>query len=140
VCAILQKRFLEAPAATAGSLRISFVNMHVASTFKNRFLRVVKPGSPWLSAHPSIHIHEEWSGMWDDADVPQSLHEDNINYVKGRQLTEGNHCHICAIFTTQKVCVELYRTGSYIKQYAASTASVIALVFTLVGVALLSQA
>jgi hypothetical protein len=105
--------------------------MHQAATFKNRFLRVIKPGSPWLSAHPSIHIHEEWSGMWDDADVPQSLHEDNINYVKGRQLAEGRHCHMCAILSTQQACIELY---------TASTASVLALVFTPVRFALLSQA
>jgi hypothetical protein len=138
VCANLQKRFLEAPAATAGSLRISFVNMHVASTFKNRFLRVVKPGSPWLSAHPSIHIHEEWSGMWDDADVPQSLHEDNINYVKGRQLSEGNH-YMCNIYYTTGVCsVALYRV--IYRTVCALAGQYLSTIFTPVRYALQCQA
>jgi hypothetical protein len=126
----LQRRFLEAPGPTAGSLRISFLNMHEAVKFKNRFIRVVQPGAPWLSANPRIHVYEEWSGMWDDSTIPQSVHEDNIQYLKGRQLSEGNHCRICAIFSTQQACVELYPKGPNSELCVASMATVIALSYS----------
>jgi hypothetical protein len=73
-------------------VRISYANMHTASQFQDRFNRVIKPGSPWLAANPRIQIWEEWSGIWDDAGAPQSLHEDNIRYLQTRQVNEGKMC------------------------------------------------
>jgi hypothetical protein len=77
------------PAAAAGQVRISYLNIHTADKFQDRFNRIAKPGSPWLAANPRIMVWEEWSGIWDDADTPQSVHEGNIQYMKNRQASEG---------------------------------------------------
>jgi hypothetical protein len=88
-------------------VRISYANMHTASQFQDRFSRVIKPGSPWLAANPRIHIWEEWSGIWDDAGAPQSLHEDNIRYLQGRQVNEGKVCGQWRLYGVLQLCVML---------------------------------
>jgi hypothetical protein len=77
------------PAPAAGQVRISYLNIHTADMFQDRFNRIAKPGSPWLAGKPRIMVWEEWSGIWDDADTPQSVHEGNIQYMKSRQASEG---------------------------------------------------
>jgi hypothetical protein len=86
---ILQGIFQSVPAPKAGGLRISYINMHQASQFQDRINRVMKAGTPWLNAHPRLQIWEEWSGIWDDSNAPQSVHEGNLQYLKNRQSKEG---------------------------------------------------
>jgi hypothetical protein len=85
----LQEIFLSVPNPSTGGLRISFVNMHQVAQFQDRVGRVLSPGSAWLNARPTLHIYEEWSGLWDDAGTPQSVHEENLYFLKGRQANEG---------------------------------------------------
>jgi hypothetical protein len=92
---LLQDIFLSAPGPSTGGLRISFVNMHQVAQFKDRMGRVMSPGSAWLNARPTLHIYEEWSGLWDDASTPQSVHEENLYYLKGRQDSEGKATMFC---------------------------------------------
>jgi hypothetical protein len=86
---ILQGIFQSVPNPKAGGLRISYINMHQASQFQDRMNRVMKSGTAWLNAHPKLHIWEEWSGQWSDANVAQSVHEGNLQYLKNRQSKEG---------------------------------------------------
>jgi hypothetical protein len=85
----LQGIFQSVPNPSAGSLRISYINMHQASQFQDRMNRVMSAGTAWLNAHPKLQIWEEWSGQWNDADIPQSVHEGNLQYLKNRQAKEG---------------------------------------------------
>jgi hypothetical protein len=82
--------------------------------------RVMSPGSAWLNARPTLHIYEEWSGLWDDAGTPQSVHEDNLYYLKGRQDSEGTAMQESAVmgvcYTFSSVCglyAALRVTASY---------------------------
>jgi hypothetical protein len=85
----LQGIFESVPSPKAGSVRISYINMHQASQFQDRMNRVMKPGTAWLKSHPRLQIWEEWSGIWDDSNIPQSVHEGNLQYLKNRQAKEG---------------------------------------------------
>jgi hypothetical protein len=86
---LLQGIFESVPGPKAGGLRISFINMHQASQFQDRMNRVMKSGTAWLKARPRLQIWEEWSGIWDDSNIPQSVHEGNLQYLKNRQAKEG---------------------------------------------------
>jgi hypothetical protein len=101
---ISQGIFQSVPNPSAGSVRISFINMHQASQFQDRMKRVMNSGTAWLKAHPSIHIWEEWSGMWDDSGIPQSAHEGNLQYLKNRQASEGELTG-AAVFDSRLCCV-----------------------------------
>jgi hypothetical protein len=87
--ALLQGIFESVPSPKAGGLRISFINMHQAAQFQDRMNRVMKSGTAWLNARPRLQIWEEWSGLWDDSNIPKSVHEGNLQYLKNRQAKEG---------------------------------------------------
>jgi hypothetical protein len=89
VLTLFQGIFESVPGPKAGGLRISFINMHQASQFQDRMNRVMKSGTAWLNARPRLQIWEEWSGLWDDINIPKSVHESNLQYLKNRQAKEG---------------------------------------------------
>jgi hypothetical protein len=86
---VFQNVFDSVPFPAAGSVRMSFLNMKQAEQFQDRVNRIVSPTSPWKAGFPRIHVWEEWSSIWDDAGVSQSVHENNIRYLKTRQAVEG---------------------------------------------------
>jgi hypothetical protein len=86
---LFQTVFNSVPFPAAGNVRMSFLNMKQAGQFQDRIDRILSPTSPWKAGNPRIHVWEEWSGIWDDAGVSQSVHENNIRYLKTRQTVEG---------------------------------------------------
>jgi hypothetical protein len=77
--------FLDVPAPSKGSFRLSYVSLHQATDFQERFGLVVNPSSSWMALNPTIHVYEEWTGLWDDYDTPQSVHQANVQYLKDRK-------------------------------------------------------
>jgi hypothetical protein len=80
-----QQIFLEVPAPSQGSFRVSYISLHTATDFPQRFDLVVDPDSSWMSLNPTVHVYEEWSGHWGDEDTPQSVHEANIQHLNDRR-------------------------------------------------------
>jgi hypothetical protein len=106
----LQDIFRNVPNPSAGSVRISYINMHQASQFQDRMHRVLEPGTAWLNAHARLQIWEEWSGLWGDSGTSQSTHESNIYYLKNRQANEGkltmrSRAQLCRVDDTRAVVV-----------------------------------
>jgi hypothetical protein len=96
------------PSPKAGGLRISYINMHQASQFQDRMNRVMKSGTAWLKANPRLQIWEEWSGLWDDSGVSQSVHEGNLQYLKNRQAKEGEQTNGTAVVDCTRFGVATY--------------------------------
>jgi hypothetical protein len=113
---LFQTVFNSVPFPAAGNVRMSFLNMKQAEQFQDRISRVLSPTSPWKAGNPRIHVWEEWSGIWGDAGVSQSVHENNIRYLKTRQTVEGKTRAVCNVRAVRSV---ISRCTCCVRQHTA---------------------